>query len=122
MPVVPAARVTPLRPIQGVSVVRAQICKNKTLDAVLLEHTTLTSPLQLVQPLTSSNEAGNRSLLSPLDVNGWGRAAKANSGRVCRENNSMQMQKDRTRRDSNTGYLNSLVTRTGFASEAGLTI
>jgi hypothetical protein len=32
MPVLSAAGVTPLRPIQGVTVVKAKICKNKTSD------------------------------------------------------------------------------------------
>lgn len=41
MTVVSAARVTPLRPIQGVTVVKAKICKNKTSDAVRFEHATL---------------------------------------------------------------------------------
>lgn len=78
MAVVPAARVTPLRPIQGVTVLEAKICRNKTSDAVRFEHTTLACPWQLktwdavwfvhatltcpwplVQPPFSSNELGN---------------------------------------------------------------
>ena len=78
MTVVSAARVTPLRSIKGVTVVKAKICKNKTSDAlrfeqatltcpwqlktsdaVWFEHATLTCPWPLVRSPFSSNDLGN---------------------------------------------------------------